>query len=281
MEKHTVLFWFLSDLFHQFLFYFGGVVAMGILIWEKRTDRRVEWKWISAFFLFCIFVSYFQAFVDEHRNSTVLIEQKAQLVSDKNELQQKLDAKQAEVDYLRDHQQIHIEAGTGAPDPNIAAILDRLNRSEETLKSQPKQEIKKSLFVLTKEMLTAFEKQKAASDGVESKIDQQRLSTPMGNPNDPTQKQQLQARWQTENQQLTSAWMQMEANLRGAMMAEYSPRSVALLEQVQTMGESQTGISDKDLQQGIQECTTTAAGSAYWGIQKCAQRLSIIAQKMR
>jgi hypothetical protein len=281
MEKHTVLFWFLSDLFHQFLFYFGGVVAMGILIWEKWREKPVQWKWIGAFFLFCLFVSCFQAFVDEHHNSDVLMTEKAQVVSDKNDLQQKLDAKQAEADYLRDHQQIHIDAGSTS-DPRIALILDRLNKSQELSKTQPSQEIRRTIIALTREMLDSFEKQKAISDAMDNKIQQQRsagFSAPF-NPKDPAQMQRMQTQWQAEMQQEVAASMQMEANLRGVMMADYSPRAVALLEQIQTRGESQSGISDTDLQQAINNCTTLSAGSAYWGIQKCAERLSVIAQKM-
>jgi len=109
---------------------------MGIFIWEKKTERDVEWRWVGAFFLFCLFVSCFQAFVDEHHNSSLLISEKSQLVSDKYALQSKLDAKQQEVDYLRDHQQVRVEGGN-ALDPRVATILDRLNRENLSLKNNP------------------------------------------------------------------------------------------------------------------------------------------------
>jgi hypothetical protein len=70
---------FLNDIFHQVLFYFGTVAAMSIFLWEKRTGRPVQWKWISAFFLFCLFVSCFQAWIDEHNNSDRLIQDKLTL----------------------------------------------------------------------------------------------------------------------------------------------------------------------------------------------------------
>jgi len=78
-SAHSLLWLFLDDLFHQVLFYFGGVVAMGILIWEKKNDRPIHWRWVFYFFLFCLVVSCFQAWVDEHHNSVRLIEDKTAL----------------------------------------------------------------------------------------------------------------------------------------------------------------------------------------------------------
>jgi hypothetical protein len=82
--SNTLLWFFLSDLFHQLLFYFGGVVAMLILLWEKWRKTSVNWKWAGAFFLFCLFVSCFQAFVDEHHNSQQLIQEKSDLAGQMN-----------------------------------------------------------------------------------------------------------------------------------------------------------------------------------------------------
>ncbi len=79
METHSLIWLFADDLFHQILFYFGTVVAMGILFWEKKTDEPIQWRWILSFFLFCLFVSCFQAWLDEHHNSERLIEEKLAL----------------------------------------------------------------------------------------------------------------------------------------------------------------------------------------------------------
>lgn len=95
MEHHSVLFLFVDDLFHQILFYFGTVVATLILIWEKWRDKPIPWRWVAAFFLFCLLVSCFQAWVDEHRNSSVLIEEKSKLSGAVARLE-------AENTYLRD-----------------------------------------------------------------------------------------------------------------------------------------------------------------------------------
>src|ERR1700721_417539 len=74
-----MLWLFLYDIFHQVLFYFGTVAAMSIFIWEKGTEKQIQWKWISAFFLFFLFVSCFQAWIDEHNNSEKLIQDKLDL----------------------------------------------------------------------------------------------------------------------------------------------------------------------------------------------------------
>ncbi len=79
MESHSLFWLFADDLFHQVLFYFGTVVAMSIFLWEKKTEKPIQWKWIAAFFLFCLFVSCFQAWIDEHHNSDRLIEDKTAL----------------------------------------------------------------------------------------------------------------------------------------------------------------------------------------------------------
>lgn len=70
---------FVYDLFHQIFFYFGTVVAMGILLYEKYSGKPLRWSWVAAFFLFCLFVSCYQAWVDEHRNSDELIKDKLDL----------------------------------------------------------------------------------------------------------------------------------------------------------------------------------------------------------
>ena len=52
---------------------------MGVLIWEKKRNKAIQWRWIFSFFLFCLFVSCFQAWVDEHHNSEKLISEKLDL----------------------------------------------------------------------------------------------------------------------------------------------------------------------------------------------------------
>jgi len=74
---------FLNDLLHQILFYFGTVVAMGILLWEKKRDTPIHWRWVGIFFLFCLFVSCFQAWIDEHHNTEQLIKDKSDTTSER------------------------------------------------------------------------------------------------------------------------------------------------------------------------------------------------------
>ncbi len=76
---------------------------MLILLWEKWKGKPIQWRWIATFFLWCLFVSCYQAWIDEHHNSEALITDKNKLASDNWSLQNKLDTKQGEVDWLRDH----------------------------------------------------------------------------------------------------------------------------------------------------------------------------------
>jgi hypothetical protein len=269
-SHHSLLYLFLYDIFHQMLFYFGGVVAMLIFLWEKFTDKTIQWRWIGAFFLFCLFVSCFQGWIDEHHNSETLTEQKAQITSDKNQLQTKFDAKQIEVDYLRDHQQILVTEGDKV-DPRVAQILDRLNRENQSLRNEPGKALKKSAIGLTKEMLEFFQKEKANTDRISNE------SRPSSFSSDPKERQ---AQWQQETQKLTTAWSQMDADIQAAMMTDYCPRAVALLEQIRERGNLLTGIDNKEIDDAINRCSAAHGGSSYWGIQMCSERLAVIAQKM-
>ncbi len=283
MPQHTALFWFLDDLFHQFLFYFGGIVGTLIFVIEKWKKKPVQWRWVGAFLLFCLFVACFQVFVDEHRNSQRLIEDKTRLSSENGQMQSKLDAKQNEVDYLRDHQHIQITETAGV-DPRIGNILARLDKEEESLRSEPAKNLKRGLVDVAKNMLSAFQAEQMKTNAAQQRIENERISTYY--PPHPTPDQQIAiraqevAQWQKDNQETVDAWNQMEYSLRAQMMAQYGPQAIALLEQLQTLGKDQTGLSPSDLDSAIRTCTFTGAGSAYWQTQECAERLSVIAQKM-
>ena len=75
----SLLWMFIYDLSHQILFYFGTVGAMLILLWEKVFKSALHLKTILAVAGFCLFLSCFQAWVDEHHNSEQLIRDKAQI----------------------------------------------------------------------------------------------------------------------------------------------------------------------------------------------------------
>ena len=70
---HSLFWLFITDIFHQILFYFGGVVGVAIVLVEKKRKRPISWRLVFYFFLFCLFVSCFQAWIDEHHNSELLI----------------------------------------------------------------------------------------------------------------------------------------------------------------------------------------------------------------
>jgi hypothetical protein len=69
-------FLFLADLFHQALFYIGGVFAFLVLFIEKiYKPIKKEWFLIIATIFF--FVATYQTWIDEHRNTQAVIAQKA------------------------------------------------------------------------------------------------------------------------------------------------------------------------------------------------------------
>jgi hypothetical protein len=75
----SVVYLFLYDFFHQVLFYFGTVGAMAVLIYDKWRDRPIQIRPVMILLGICVFVSSFQAWVDEHRNSEQLKIEKAQI----------------------------------------------------------------------------------------------------------------------------------------------------------------------------------------------------------
>jgi len=267
---NSLLWLFAADLFHQILFYFGTVVAMGILVWEKKTGKPISWRRISSFFLFCVFMSCFQAWIDEHHNAETRIGEKAKLSSDNYGLQQKLDAKQAETDWLRDHQQVHIEGGN-ALDPRVAGILDRLSRENLALRSAPANNLKKRLVELAREMADFFQKERIPYDQASLNMNERQLGSDVVSP---------QERQAEQINNLTKAAMQMDANIRTAMLDNYAPRALIVLEELRAQGESVTGLKDADTGEASRRCSAIAGGS-YWGMQLCVERLSVLAQQMK
>jgi hypothetical protein len=69
-------FLFLSDLFHQALFYIGGVFAFFVMFIEKiYKPIKKEWFLIIAAIFF--FFATYQTWIDEHRNTQAVIAEKA------------------------------------------------------------------------------------------------------------------------------------------------------------------------------------------------------------
>jgi hypothetical protein len=266
---HSLVWLFVTDLFHQFLFYFGGVVAVVILIWEKRSAKPAPWRLIFSLLLACVFLSSFQAWIDEHRNAETLINEKAKLSSANSALQQKLDAKQIEVDWLRDHQQVHVESGN-ALDPRVASILDRLNRENQTLRNTPGNNLKKNLVNLAKEMADFFQKVRIPYEQASSEMSQPQLGSDAVSP---------QQRWAQHTNNLARASIQMDATIQDAMLSSFSPRALIVLEELRTQGEKLTGLKDADINEASHRCSVPSGGS-YWGIQFCIERLSGLVQQM-
>ncbi len=241
---------------------------MLILLWEKYKEKPIQWKWIGAFFLFCLFVSCFQAWIDEHHNSQILVSQKADLAAEKNALNQKLDIKQAEVDWLRDHRVF--ELPTGKADPLIGKALDANARAMEQLAGREKNRmdtIKKRALEVSSEMLTFL--------GEEEK---KRLTIPV-----PTfapasaSADERQRLWNEETARMSNAYMQIEGEIQSKAVNGFRPTAMAILEQIRDEGEKQTGIKDEEITLTVRDCQI----SHSYTIKECATKLGVIARKMR
>jgi len=84
---------FLSDLFHQILFYIGGVLALVDLIATKLLHKPLEGRVFTYLGIGLLFVACFQAWIDEHSNSEQLIKEKSELVQQRNYWKALSDAK--------------------------------------------------------------------------------------------------------------------------------------------------------------------------------------------
>jgi hypothetical protein len=78
----------------------GGVLGMVILLIEHRLKRSLSWKVLWYILGAALFVSCFLAWQDEHHNAEVLKDQKANLTSECNVLQAKLESKQDEINQM-------------------------------------------------------------------------------------------------------------------------------------------------------------------------------------
>ena len=90
-------FLFLSDLFHQILFYIGGVLALVELFMTKWLNTPLEKRLFNVLVVGCLFVACFQAWVDEHHNAEELIKDKSHLAEEKGYWKGQSDAKDQSV----------------------------------------------------------------------------------------------------------------------------------------------------------------------------------------
>jgi hypothetical protein len=79
----TTFFFFVSDLFHQLLFYFGTVFAMLVLFIEK-ISKPLKKSWFVGAAITCLFIACYQCWLDEHHNTETIIQEKALQVGMKN-----------------------------------------------------------------------------------------------------------------------------------------------------------------------------------------------------
>jgi hypothetical protein len=268
LEQHGLLYLFLDDFFHQILFYFGAVGGFVFLLWEKLTDKPLKWKSVLVWLGLCSFVALFQCWMDEHRNSDVLIGEKAKLTSENIALQNKLDNKQNEVDYLRDHREIRV-IGQNTPDPRLTDILAQLTKESDSLNKRSGVELKKGLVGLSKEMIEFLQKQAEP-------VDQLMRAWQVSKSPDPQERNRI---WKEQSDKVDAAMDRESKALEAEMTTNFGPRAMLLLEQVRDKGTAATGVKESDINDVIHICSLRTGGS-FWPIRDCSEQIATVAQLM-
>jgi len=266
---NSTFFLFCRDVYNQFLFYFGGALSTGLLIYE-HFKKAISRKAIACFFLFCLSVSSYQAWTDEHRNASVLIDEKSHLTAENTMLQLKVASQQTTIEYLRDHRTFSVNS-VGGPDPQITQILQQLTAGTQGLHTQPGKAVKNGLVNLVKEMAAYLTTQKKANDKVSANFQ----AAPMG-----ADEQTRAEAWKARNQASMNAELEMESNLHTTMLTNFGPRAMALLEEVKQIGASNSGVTEKDIEEATRFCTSSSTAT-FWGFQECIPKLALVSQKLR
>jgi hypothetical protein len=253
---------FLADLFHQILFYFGGVVAMLILLWEKWKKKSIQWRWVAAFFLFCLFVSCFQAWIDEHHNAEILIEQKAAKTSEVIVLSAKLESKQVEVDWLRDHRDIQVNAA--APDPVLARAMETNARALASLTDREQNRelnLKKRTIELSNTMLNFISNETRKEGALWS------MDMPMTND-----------QWREREAKALQAEEVIQGEVRSRYIREFQPDVLAIFQQISSDGEEATGVKESDIVRAKEYCEFSTNMIV---IGRCATDVGVIGRNLR
>jgi hypothetical protein len=80
----------------------GGVIAVGIMFYERIRKKNISWRTFLNILGFALFLSFFLAWRDEHHNAEVLKQEKSNLTVLNASLQGQIGTKQQEIDRLRD-----------------------------------------------------------------------------------------------------------------------------------------------------------------------------------
>jgi len=85
----------------------------------KETNKTVYWFFAAGL----LFVGAYQAWLDEHHNTEMVIAQRQQAEIEKGDLQRKLGGKDAQIDYLKSHQTVTFNPTITMPHAHTAASL--------------------------------------------------------------------------------------------------------------------------------------------------------------
>jgi hypothetical protein len=127
------LYLFLWDLFHQVLFYIGGVLAFAEMVMLKWLATPLEKKVFTGLAVACLFIASFQAWIDEHHNVEVLITEKSHAIEEREFWKGQSYAKDQSVrdrDALLDH-------NIGALSDTQSALANLSNKILDIARPQP------------------------------------------------------------------------------------------------------------------------------------------------
>ena len=104
----------------------SGIASVIVATYENIREKPILARWFWVVALVCLAGACDGAWRDEHRNSEVLIGEKLALSAENGSLKAKLDERQREVDWLRDHRpDVIIQKPTGQLSPPTISYLVR------------------------------------------------------------------------------------------------------------------------------------------------------------
>jgi len=242
---------FISALFTHVFAVIGGVLTV-IGVVEKAFDWswKIKPKWFAIGGLCLLFLGTFQAWNDEHNNSTVLIQEKRDRDVKIGALEALEGEKDKQIVWWQQHQSIQVSAP--ATDPALIKAVELNSQALHSMSNREQnraQSLKKDTIQLANTML------KFLSDE-EGKRTYRR--TPNADP--------------------ATEYIKIDQEIMARYTQEFAPASLALLQGLRDEGEDITGIKTSELTNLARHCTG-AVNSLV--VQDCALELGALGRKMR
>jgi hypothetical protein len=75
---------FIGNVFWHLVASMSGIASFGLSMWERGRNKVVESRIFFAVGLLCLIVAFDQAWQDEHRNASSLVEEKSRLIQERD-----------------------------------------------------------------------------------------------------------------------------------------------------------------------------------------------------